>query len=191
MSETPPSGAPDGGGFQLPRWVPATIGVVLVLMAALAVYTGVRYRGGPLGAAFGGGGTARAADAGVPGEPEAGGSRIVEGLVPMANEPEPRGASSVVIRGGEEGVMPSIRLSARRAMRLEVVPGDAMVWVNDHPIGSADQFKAPDVYEFPEEGEYSVRLVAPGYDEVEYVIHADPEAPTEVAVVETRLMRSR
>ena len=28
----------------MPRWVPGVIGIVLVAMAALAVYTGLRYR---------------------------------------------------------------------------------------------------------------------------------------------------
>ena len=41
MTETP---RPPEETPLMPRWVPAAIGVVLVAMAALAVYTGLRYR---------------------------------------------------------------------------------------------------------------------------------------------------
>src|SRR5437660_10004961 len=66
----------------MPRWVPGVIGVVLVAMAALAVYTGLRYRTPtlangvvksrrPARAMTGG--------AGPPGEPEPGASLVVPG----------------------------------------------------------------------------------------------------------------
>src|SRR5438105_15938858 len=52
--EENPEGNPEAGSAPpdetaeetpvMPRWVPAVIGLVLVAMAALAVYTGLRYR---------------------------------------------------------------------------------------------------------------------------------------------------
>ncbi|HVR42735.1 MAG TPA: hypothetical protein VMS56_04755 [Thermoanaerobaculia bacterium] len=185
-------GAGDRTPGALPRWVPAVIGVVLIALAALAIFTGLRYRGGSLGRAFD-----RAAsnvlppEGGVPGEPTPGASRMEHGAggdrVPQAHRPGERGSSRVVITGGEGGVIPSIRLSAQRAMRVTVEPSDALIWVNDQLIGSADHFATPDLYEFPEEGEYTVRLHAPGFDEIEYIVVVDPAAPNEIAQIETTL----
>ena len=65
---------------QLPRWVPTLIGAVLVTLAALAVYTGVRYHNPTLAD-----GIIRpkrsptAAAAGPPGEPGPGASLIFPG----------------------------------------------------------------------------------------------------------------
>lgn len=199
MTETPSpeepreEPTPRGG---MPRWVPILIGVILVGMAILAVYTGMKYRGGPLGRAF-----ERASDViipsegGPPGEPQPGASRVLHGgsgdYVP---EPAPLGGdpnqSTVVIRGGPEGVIPSIRLSAQRAMRVRVDPGDALIYVNEHAIGTADQFQEPDLYEFPSEGQYTIRLAAPGYEEIEYVVEVDPAAPNEIAEIAMKMRRA-
>lgn len=179
----------------LPRWVPILIGVILVGMAGLAVFTGLQYRGGPLGRAF-----SRAAqsiipsEGGAPGEPQPGASRIVHGAagdhVPRPVPTEDGNRSEVVITGGADGVIPSIRLTAQRAMSVRVAPEDALIYVNDQLIGTANQFRSPDLYDFPEVGEYTIRLVAPGYDEIEYVVVVDPAGKTEVATIETKLKRS-
>jgi hypothetical protein len=95
-----------------------------------------------------------------------------------------------VITGGADGVIPSIRLTAQRAMSVRVAPEDALIYVNDQLIGTANQFRSPDLYDFPEVGEYKIRLVAPGYDEIEYVVVVDPAGKTEVATIETKLKRS-
>ena len=48
MTERPTAESEQAGepvsGPAMPRWVPIVIGVVLVTMAALAVYTGLRFR---------------------------------------------------------------------------------------------------------------------------------------------------
>ena len=200
MSEESSSGNPEepaaaGGG--MPGWVPIVIGLVLVAMGVLAVMTGLRYRGGgTLGRAF-----ERAAsvaipsEGGAPGEPQPGASRVVHGASgDYGPEADPLSGdssqSTVVIRGGEEGVIPSIRMSAQRAMRVQVEPSDAMIFINDRAIGTADQFQDPDLYEFPTEGQYTIRLAAAGYDEIEYVVEVDPTAPNEIAVIGTRLRRN-
>ncbi|MFN2443557.1 MAG: hypothetical protein ABR517_12805, partial [Thermoanaerobaculia bacterium] len=64
----------------MPRWVPLLIGAVLVVIAALAVYTGVRYRGGPIGRAFERAtATVTPPEGGPPGEPQPGASRVMHG----------------------------------------------------------------------------------------------------------------
>lgn len=188
---------PVAEGRGMPGWVPIVIGLVLVVMGVLAVMTGLRYRGGgTLGRAF-----ERAAsvaipsEGGAPGEPQPGASRVVHGAagdhgpeaLPLSGDSS---QSTVVIRGGEGGVIPSIRLSAQRAMRVQVEPSDAMIYINDTAIGTADQFQEPDLYEFPTEGQYTIRLAATGYEEIEYVVEVDPSAPNEIAVIGTRLRRT-
>jgi hypothetical protein len=179
----------------MPRWVPMLIGTVLVVIAALAVYTGIRYRGGPIGRAFDRA-TVRGipAEGGPPGEPQAGASRVMHGdggdHVPMPREASDEGnASKVVIRGGPEGVIPSIRLTAQRAMVVRVEPPTAMIYVNDEPIGIARQFAGADLYEFREEGEYTVRVIADGYEEIEYTVLVRNDARTEVADIAATLRK--
>lgn len=181
----------------MPRWVPVLIGVVLVGMGVLAVMTGLKYRGGgTLGRAFERAtSVAIPSEGGAPGEPQPGASRVVHGAsgdyrpeaMPLSGDDS---QSTVVIRGGVEGVFPSIRLSAQRAMRVQVEPADAMIYINERPIGTADQLQDPDLYEFPSEGQYTIRLSASGYEEVEYVVEVDPSAPNEIAVIGTRLRRT-
>lgn len=184
-------------GRSMPGWVPILIGTVLVVIAALAVYTGVRYRGGPIGRAFD-----RATsslmrpEGGPPGEPQPGASRVIHGgggdFVPAPRTPadDDDNGSKVVIRGGPEGVIPSIRLTAQRAMHIHVDPPSAMIYVNDQPIGVAEQFTGPDLYEFPEEGEYTVRVVAEGYEEIEYTVLVRNDAKSEVADIQATLRKT-
>lgn len=178
-SETP-------GG--MPRWVPVLIGVVLLIIAALAVYTGMRYRGGPLGRALERATTSMVrSEGGAPGEPQPGASRVLHGgggdhvPTPRPVTTDEDEGSKVVIRGGPEGVIPSIRLTAQRAMHVHVDPSSAVVYVNDQPVGVAVQFSGADLYEFSEEGEYTVRLVADGYEEIEYTVLVRQDAKTEIA----------
>lgn len=180
----------------LPRWIPILIGVILLGMAGLAVFTGLQYRGGPLGSSFRrAGGSVLPSEGGAPGEPQPGASRIVHGAA-GDYVPRPSGAqgdvdrSEVVITGGADGVIPSIRLTAQRAMSIEVEPSDALIYVNGQLMGTANQFQSPDLYDFPEVGEYAIRVVAPGFEEIEYVVAVDPAARTEVATIETKLKRT-
>ena len=180
----------------LPRWVPTLIGVVLVTLAALAVYTGVRYRNPTLAdriirpkrtttTAVSGGGP--------PGEPGPGASLIFPGEsgdnAPTASEPV-TGRSRATITGGTAGVAGAIRLWARRGMTTSVVPDDAMIYVNDLAIGEARQFNGPDeVYDFPAPGSYTVRIIAPGYKERQFVVTAAENASDEIARINVKLAR--
>src|SRR5438034_6544051 len=106
----------------LPSWVPTVIGIVLVLMAGLAVYTGLRFRNPTLAngiiksrrppRAMTGGGP--------PGEPEPGASLVFPENAPTAGPPAVVGAQ---------------QLTARRGMITNVLPDDAMVYVNGVAIG--------------------------------------------------------
>src|SRR5438876_9459531 len=143
----------------MPAWVPIAIGIVLVTLAALAVITGMRYRDQtlvrivqprrpPL----------RATAPAPPGEPEPGASLIF----PTTNVP----ASHADISGASG--MP--RFVARRGLRTNVIPTDAVVYVNDVAIGQANQFDSADEeYDFAAPGNYTVRFVAPGYKEKQFI----------------------
>jgi hypothetical protein len=167
----------------LPGWVPTAIGIVLVLMAALAVYTGMRYRTPTLV-----NGIIRPrrppramTSGGPPGEPEAGSSLVFPGDA-VSNTP---GTNVAPDRS-------AIQLTARRGMILSVVPDEAMVFVNGLAIGEARQFNSMDkVYDFPAEGTYLVRIVAPGYKERQFVITAAEGAAQEIAQVSAKLDRAR
>src|SRR5712692_1624119 len=163
----------------LPSWVPTLIGVVLVIMAALAVYTGLRFRNPTL--ANGIIKTRRPPRAmtgvGPPGEPEAGSSLIFPGDTPAAATAAQNGLGTV-------------RLSARRGMILNVLPDDAMVFVNGLAIGEARQFNTMNkLYDFPAAGSYTVRIVAPGYKERQFVITAADDAAQEIVRIDAKLVK--
>jgi hypothetical protein len=177
----------------MPPWVPALIGVVLVSMAALAVYTGIRYRNPP--------GLTNpvikrhpvrpmAGGAGPPGEPEPGASLIFPGdadNTPAAREAV-AGNARAVITGSGHGITSTVRIWARRGMLTNVTPGDAMVSVNDLVIGQAKQFSTMDeVYDFPAPGSYTIHLSAPGYKDQQFVITVADDAKLEIARLDVRL----
>ncbi|MEA2163225.1 MAG: hypothetical protein QOK37_1352 [Thermoanaerobaculia bacterium] len=185
---------PDGPEVPpMPSWVPALIGVVLVAMAALAVYTGIRYRiptltnavikpRQPVRATTGG--------AGPPGEPEPGASLMFPG--DADNTPRAREAVSgnarAEITGTGHGITSVVRIWARRGMILNVVPDDAMVAVNDVVIGQAKQFSTMDeVYDFPQPGSYNVHISAPGYKDQQFVVTAADDAKLEIARLDVKL----
>ena len=171
----------------IPRWVPVLIGVVLVLIGALAVWTGIRYRHPTL--ANGIVKSRRAprpmTGAGPPGEPEPGASLILPGESPTASEPVAGRSRIEVTGGGTQGITAVVRLWARRGMKLSVTPDDAMVYVNDTPIGPASQWTG--VYEFAQPGSYTVRIDAPGYKAKMFVVTAADNAPQEVAGITAKL----
>jgi hypothetical protein len=181
---------------QLPRWVPTLIGIVLVTLAALAVYTGVRYRNPTLADGMIRG--KRSANAvtggGPPGEPGPGASLVFPGEsgdnAPTAREAVTGRARATMSGGGMGGVTSAVRLWARRGLTTNVVPDDAMIYVNDLPIGEAKQFNMPDeVYDFPAPGSYTVRVVAPGYKERQFVVTASDTATDEIARIDVKLSR--
>ncbi len=163
----------------LPGWVPTLIGIVLVLMAGLAVYTGLRFRNPTL--ANGIIKTRRPPRAmtggGPPGEPEPGASLVFPENSPTAGGPAVTGAQ---------------QMSARRGLITTVIPDDAMVFVNGVAIGEARQFNTIDkVYDFPAEGNYTIRLSAPGYKDAQFVVAANDNASLEIARIATKLQRAQ
>lgn len=183
----------------LPRWVPVGLVLVLLGMALLAVYTGLNFRNvslsrGPRRVVPNPNPPpSRVAESGVPGEPQPGASRVVHGehgeAIPQPDAFDPDLSPSAIRSEGGK-VIPVIRLDARRGLLLRVTPDDALVYVNGQPIGAAKQFSSSDqIYEFADQGRFSVRLVAPGYHEVEYEISANQEAGDEVAVINTKLRK--
>jgi hypothetical protein len=197
MTDQPPV-APRGGQRDvvddpapMPQWVPIAIGGVLVTLAALAVLTGLRYRDQtlvhivqPHPRAM------RATAPAPPGEPEPGASLLFPGdaaNVPAAREPIP-GSSHAEITGGPNGVTAIPKLWARRGLRTNVTPPDAVVYVNDVAIGQASQFDSEDEeYDFAAPGSYMVRFVAPGYKERAFVVIAADSASQEVAKIDVKL----
>ncbi len=174
-----------------PKWVPLLIGLVLVALGALAVFTGLRYRTSAL-VNMVRPRSQRAVPqhptASPPGEAEAGASLMSSDSTPVANEPVGGKARAVITGGGTEGVASTVRIWARRGMTLTVVPADAVVYVNDVAIGEAKQFDGPDeIYDFAQPGSYTVRLVAPGYKEAQYIVTAADDAKAEVARIEKRM----
>jgi hypothetical protein len=177
--------------MSMPRWVPILIGAILVIIAALAVFTGLRYREDrPLGGAVKER-RERATTPAPPGEPDAGASRVVHGEegdnTPVANEPV-EGRSRAVITGGPGGVQSVVRIWARRGMVLNVLPEDALVFVNDVQIGHVNQFNTMDeVYEFAQPGSYTVRIVAPNGASSSYIVTAADDAQQEIARISAKL----
>ncbi|HYM62225.1 MAG TPA: hypothetical protein VEZ11_15185 [Thermoanaerobaculia bacterium] len=175
----------------MPKWVPVLIGLILVLMAGLAVFTGMRYRRATLVNGIIKPRHIEPMSGGPPGEPAPGASLVFPGEsgdnVPLANPPV-SGTARAEISGGKTGVTASVRFWARRGMLLAVTPSDAMVFVNDLAIGEANQFATGDeIYDFPAAGSYFVRVSAPGYKERQYVITASPDAKLEIARIEAKL----
>jgi len=191
-----PQPAPEGGpeAPQMPRWVPTMIGVVLVALAALAVWTGLRYRNPTLA-----GGIVRAkrparpvSAGGPPGEPEPGSSLMFPGDTPNANAPVSGKARAEISGGGTQGISSAMRAWARRGMLFHVTPDDAIVYVNGIAIGEARQFSsANEVYDFPAPGSYTVRITAPGYRDQTFVVTAAENAKDELARVEVALVKER
>lgn len=202
MTELPPeSPAPQEAPAEerkvtMPKWVPVLIGAVLVLLASLAVYTGFTSKVRSFGTSL----TRRnaqpqtAAASGPPGEPQPGASRVLHGAS-GENIPEPTPMSAdqgrqMRIVGSGDQVVSTLKLRSRRGFVLDVVPENADVYVNGQAIGNAGQFRREEqAYEFPAEGDYSVRLVADGYQEAEYLISADPGARDELARIKLRMVK--
>lgn len=188
---TPETQEPESGSA-MPRWVPVLIGAVLIVMAALAVYTGIRYReeGAPL-IERSRTQRPRSNTSAPPGEPEAGASRVMHGEegdnTPAANTPV-EGSARAVISGGPGGVETTVRIWARRGMLLEITPPDSMIYVNETLVGHASQFDTEDeIYDFPAPGSYTVRIVAPNDKQKTYVVTAADDAKVDVARIKAAL----
>jgi hypothetical protein len=191
MTEANPE--PEGGPAEpspLPRWIPVAIGVALVAMGALAIYTGLHYRDDATITDHVRPRDQRRAGPAPPGEPGAGASLVLPGESgenrPVAGKPV-TGQARVVISGDPTGVQGTPRLWARRGMVLDVLPEDAMVYVNDLPIGQVRQFNTPDeVYDFAEPGSYRVRIVSSEGAERTFIVTAADDAQDDIARVSAR-----
>lgn len=186
-SHAPREHSPGG----MPKWVPVLIGAVLVGMAALAIYTGLRGADDDPSPGKVVSRGQQTATANAPsGEPEAGASLVVhgaQGAAPAANDPV-TGQARAVVTGGPGGVTTVVRIWARRGMVLDVLPDDTMVYVNDLPIGQAKQFDAAEeAYEFAATGSYTVRLVPSTGAEKTYIVTAGEDAPNDVARIKADL----
>jgi hypothetical protein len=192
MTEEPhPHDAPP----MMPRWVPGVIGAVLVAMAALAVYTGLRYRTPTLAnGVVKSRRPARAmtSGAGAPGEPEPGASLMFPGdadNAPAAHDAV-TGRARAEITGTGHGITSTVRIWARRGMMTNVVPDDAMVSVNDLVIGQAKQFDKPDeIYDFPAPGSYTIHISAPGYKDQQFIVTVADDAKQEIARLDVKLVK--
>ena len=178
---------------KMPRWVPIAISLVLIAMAAGAIWTGLRHRDVPFWKAAPVAQGSRVQQGGVPGEPEPGSSRVMHGpggeIVAAPGVTDTAQRSRLVIQGDANSVTPTVRVEASRGMLVDVRPADAVVYVNDQLIGEARQFLTRDqAWEFAEPaGTYKVVVVAPGYKALQYDVIANPGARDELAVVRGEL----
>jgi hypothetical protein len=176
----------------MPRWIPVLIGVILVLMGALAVYTGMSDREDGLFTTSVKPRRENGARSVPPGEPGAGASLVTHGSAgddsTPAAKPAVEGEARAVITGGPEGVQSTVRIWARRGMQLDVTPSESMIYVNDLPIGHARQFdSAEEIYDFPAPGSYTIRVVAPNNAQRTYVVTAADDAKDAVALIRAKL----
>ena len=164
------------------------IGVVLVAMAALAVYTGLRYRDADAGRRHRASRAAGARDdqRRRPSR-RAGAGRVARLSRRCRRQRADRARRRHRPRARRDHAAPArhqstVRIWARRGMITNVVPDDAMVYVNDLVIGQAKQFDTPDeIYDFPAPGSYTVHIVAPGYKEQQFIVTVADDAKEEIA----------
>lgn len=167
------------------------IGLVLVGMAALAVWTGLRHRDTPFWKPEPIA-TSTGAHA-VPGEPEPGASRVMHdsegGALARARETDPSVRARTIIEGSGSDIRSTARMHARRGLIVNVEPRDAIVYINGQLIGEARQLSTADqVWEFGEpEGTYRVTVVSSGYRPLRFEVVADQNAADEIAVLRGRL----
>ncbi|HEU4888356.1 MAG TPA: hypothetical protein VFV49_10745 [Thermoanaerobaculia bacterium] len=189
--ESQQAGEPEPGAA-MPRWVPVLIGGVLVIMAGLAVYTGIRYRDDDtLVGRIQPSRRERVTTPAPPGEPDAGASRVMHGSegdnIPSANEPV-EGSARAVISGGPGGIETTVRIWARRGMLLQITPAESMVYVNDTLVGHASQFDTEDeIYDFPAPGSYTIKVVAPNTRQKVFIVTAADDAKQDVAHIKAAL----
>lgn len=192
MTDVPPPQPPEDHepeAAQLPPWVPTLIGAVLVILAGLAVYTGLQYRNNTIVSVVKPRRVPAANTAAPPGEPQPGASLVFPGdsgdNAPVAHPPV-TGNSRATIVGTGHDVEATVRIWARRGMTTTVTPPDALVYVNDVAVGQANQLSTQP-YEFPQAGSYNIRITAPGYRDRTYVVTAADNAKDEIATIQAKL----
>jgi hypothetical protein len=199
MADDKPDNAPEpaaepGDGDDapvMPKWVPVVIGLVLVTMAALAVWTGLRYRNPPLvnGIIHMKRPARSMTGGGAPGEPGPGASMVLPGEgdnAPSPNTPITSGARAEITGTGST-VNGMMHLTARRGLTINATPDDAMILISDTPLGTANQLRWP--YEFAAPGSYTVKIDAPGFKEQQFIVTASDNATPEVVTVNAVLQK--
>jgi hypothetical protein len=195
MTDVPPPPQhpeePEPEAAPLPGWVPTLIGAVLVILAGLAVYTGLQYRNSTIVSVVRPRRVPAANSAAPPGEPQPGASLVFPGEsgdnAPVAH-PAVTGKSRATVIGTGHDIEATVRIWARRGMTTAVTPPDALVYVNDVAVGQANQLSS-EPYEFPQPGSYNVRITAPGYRDRTYVVTAADNAKDEIATIAAKLDR--
>jgi len=189
MEVEPPGNEPEGEPPTppLPQWIPVLIGAILVLLGALAVFTGLRYRQDTLVSIVRPRRAPQSNSPAPPGEPEAGASLIFDGNAPPAH-PAVAGKSRATITGTGGEIESNVHITARRGMTTAVVPDDAVVYVNDVAVGQAKQL-ATQAYEFATPGSYVVRINAPGFRDRVFTVTVAENAREEVARIDARLVK--
>ena len=192
MTDVPPPQPPqdpEPEAAPLPSWVPTLIGAVLVILAGLAVYTGLQYRSSTIVSVVKPRRVQGANSPAPPGEPQPGASLVFPGEsgdnAPVAHPPV-TGKSRATIVGTGHQVEATVRIWARRGMTTTVTPPDALVYVNDVPVGQANQLSTQP-YEFPQAGSYNIRITAPGYRDRAYIVTAADNAKDEIATIQAKL----
>jgi len=192
MTDVPPPQPPEEHEPEtapLPSWVPTLIGAVLVILAGLAVYTGLQYRNSTIVGVVKPRRVPAANSPAPPGEPQPGASLVFPGEsgdnAPVAH-PAVSVKSRATIVGTGHDVEATVRIWARRGMTTAVTPPDALVYVNDVAVGQANQLSSQP-YEFPQAGSYNVRITAPGYRDRTYVVTAADNAKEEIATIQAKL----
>lgn len=194
MTDVPPPEQPheqEPEAAPLPPWVPTLIGAVLVILAGLAVYTGLQYRNSTIVSVVKPRRMPASNSAAPPGEPQPGASLVFPGEAgdnaPVAH-PAVTGRSRATIVGTGHAIEATVRIWARRGMTTSVTPPDALVYVNDVAVGQANQLSS-EPYEFPQPGSYNIRITAPGYADRTYVVTAADNAKDEIATIQAKLER--
>ncbi|MBI2215599.1 MAG: hypothetical protein HYU52_18280 [Acidobacteria bacterium] len=187
--------------LELPRWIAPAIGIALVAIAAVAVWTGMRPRSRsetnyvittpqrPVATSG-----VREDSGGAPGDPGPGASSVVQneagGAVPLA-QPLPEGElPRDAIRGDATGVVPTSSFEVRRGVAFECDQPEATVFVNELPIGEVGQYASKEEpYEFPQEGSFNVRVVGKDGTEARFTVVASAGAQTDVELIRVRLAK--
>lgn len=192
MTDVPPPQPPEERepeAAPLPRWVPTLIGAVLVILAGLAVYTGLQYRNSTIVSVVKPRRVPAANSPAPPGEPQPGASLVFPGEsgdnAPVAHPPVSGKARATIVGTGHD-VEGTVRIWARRGMTTAVTPPDALVYVNDVAVGQANQLSSQP-YEFPQAGSYNIRITAPGYRDRTYIVTAADNAKDEIATIQAKL----
>src|SRR2546423_8833462 len=117
MTEVPPptqEAPPEPEPEPLPQWIPVLIGAVLVALAGLALFTGLRYRQNTLvNIVHPRRAVPLSNTPAPPGEPEAGASLIFDGNAPAAHPPVAAGSNRAILSRTRTAIQSNVLIHAR------------------------------------------------------------------------------